>query len=99
MIKFVGLAIAASAILMAGCSKDETAWVVVELIRPDGTKAQMVFNNPSVPDMTLAECESSLEGAVPTLKEGIESKPETRGSQWVSAKCVMSIGDPIEPKS
>ncbi|MGI6852063.1 hypothetical protein [Mesorhizobium sp. 1B3] len=56
----------ASCLLSAACSAalaDEKAWIVVDLERPDGKSVQRAFDNPAVPDMTLKECEDSLQSA------------------------------------
>ncbi|MCD7111814.1 hypothetical protein LRX75_22565 [Rhizobium sp. DKSPLA3] len=85
---------------LAACSdKPEKVWIVVDLIDPAGRPAQMAFDNPRVPDMTMQDCEGALASAVPTLMEGINSRPESRGSRYVSAKCVPSATDPIKPKA
>lgn len=95
-----GLVVTALAAALSGCSDDNTkTWIVVDLQTPQGRHSQMSFNNPSVPAMTLAECEQSLEVAIPTLMQSIESQPETKGSRFVSAKCVASAEDPIKPKA
>jgi hypothetical protein len=86
-------------LLMACSGKSEKVWIVVDLIAPNGQPAQMAFNNPAVPDMTMAGCEGSLQAAMPALLQGIGSKPESAGSKYVSAKCVQSAEDPIKPKS
>ncbi len=95
-------AILASTVFLAfsGCEKAEReqAWIVVDLARPDGQPAQVAFNNPDAPNMTLAECKSTLQDALPTLLKGLESKSETRGATMRRVACVMSVGDPIKPK-
>lgn len=94
------LAVAVLATALSGCSDDNAkVWIVVDLQTPAGKPAQMAFDNPSVPDMTLADCEQSLQAAVPTLMQGIESRPESKGSRYVSAKCIESAEDPIKPKT
>jgi hypothetical protein len=98
MLKRFGV-VAIIAACVVGCSeKPEKVWIVVDLLGADGRPAQMSFDNPAVPDMTLTDCEGALASAVPTLMQGIESRPETKGSQYVSAKCVQSAEDPIKPK-
>ena len=81
------------------CGQREQAWVVVDMEMPGGEPAQMAFNNPQVPDMTLAECKASLEGAMPTLKAAIAAEPRLSGNRFTSARCVMSVGDPIKPQT
>lgn len=92
----------ASAVFLAssGCEQAEQkqAWIVVHLVTPDGQPAQVAFNNPDAPDMTLAECKSTLEAALPTLLKGLEGKPETRGGKMRKVSCVMSVEDPSKPK-
>jgi hypothetical protein len=82
-----------------GCTDNPNVWIVVDLKMSDGKTAQMAFRNPAIPDLTLDECERTLEKALPSLMEGIESVPETKGSRLVSAKCVVSIKDPLKPKT
>jgi hypothetical protein len=91
---------ALAACMMAACSAAsaaEKAWIVVDLQMPDGTSAQMAFDNPAVPDMTLKDCEGALESATPTLMEHISKQPATKGAKMLSAKCVWSATDPIKP--
>lgn len=82
---------------VSGCSDDPSAWIVVELKLVNGKTAQMAFRNPAVPDITLEECDKTLQRALPTLMQGIDSMPETKGSRLVSAKCVSSVEDPLKP--
>ena len=90
----------ALALAFAGCreAEPEQAWIVVDLVRPDGQPAQVAFNNPDAPDMTLAECKSTLQEALPTLLNGLESKSETRGGRMRKVSCVMSVEDPSKLK-
>lgn len=64
---------------------------------PDGKSAQMAFDNPAVPDMTLKDCEGSLQSATPPLIGHISQQPATTGAKMVSAKCVWSATDPVKP--
>jgi hypothetical protein len=77
----------------------ERAWIVLDMEMPNGQPAQMAFNNPNLPDMTLAECKSSLNAAMPSLKAAVDAEPRLRGNRIKSANCVMSVDDPIKPKS
>ena len=89
----------AAGVLLAGCSDPDPVWIVVDFKRPDGTNGQMAFNNPAVPDMTLEDCKGSLQDALPTLMQGIENQPQTKGSVFLNATCIQSAEDPIKPKS
>jgi hypothetical protein len=71
---------------------------VVELKLVKGETAQMAFRNAAVPNITLEECSKTLQEALPTLMQGIDSAPKTKGSRLVSAKCVLSVEDPLKPK-
>ena len=65
--------------LASACSQREQAWIVVDMEMPDGEPAQMAFNNPAVPDMTLAECRSSLDEARPNLEAAVAANPGCAG--------------------
>jgi hypothetical protein len=99
MVKRLCVMALAAGLLSACSGKPDKVWIVVDLVDPNGRPAQMSFDNPAVPDMTLADCEGALSSAVPTLLQGIESKPDMKGSKYISAKCVQSGEDPIKPKS
>ncbi|GAA3075690.1 hypothetical protein GCM10010520_23470 [Rhizobium viscosum] len=86
------------AALLAACSgKSDKVWIVVDFTDASGRPAQMAFDNPSVPDMTLADCEGALPSAGPTLMQGILT--HSPGAKFVAAKCVQSAEDPIKPKA
>ncbi|WP_333630729.1 hypothetical protein [Agrobacterium cavarae] len=57
----------------------------------------MAFDNPAVPDMTLADCQQALPAAQATLMQGILR--QSPGAKFVAAKCVESSEDPIKPKA
>lgn len=77
-------------------SQEPSAWIVASLKMKDGQPGEMAFNNPSVPDMTLEDCEKTLPEALPMIKEMVEKQvPAT----FLEAKCVWSAGDPIKPKN
>jgi hypothetical protein len=86
-----------SVVAFAG-GKTEPVWIVVELKLANGTPSQMSFNNPAVPDMTLAECETALPDAMPTLVSHIASIPQLADAKVVGARCVVSADDPIKPR-
>lgn len=86
------------AALLAACSgKSEKIWIVVDFTDASGRPTRMAFDNPSVPDMTLADCEGALPSAGPTLIQGILT--HSPGAKFNVAKCVQSAEDPIEPKA
>ncbi|MBB3967185.1 hypothetical protein [Rhizobium metallidurans] len=86
------------AAMLAACSgKSDKVWIVVDFTDASGRPAQMAFDNPSVPDMTLADCEGSLSSAGPTLMQGILT--HSPGAKFGTAKCVQSAEDPIKPKA
>lgn len=57
----------------------------------------MAFDNPAVPDMTLADCQEALRAAQATLVQGIMR--QSPGAKLVAAKCVQSAEYPIKPKA
>ena len=90
--------VAAMMFAMSGCGEGEKAWIVLEFKMKDGTKSEMVFDNPRDPNRTLAECKASLRGAQRNLLRAARQKvPRLRSARFVGARCVMSAGDPIKP--
>ncbi len=85
------------AAVLASCGKSEKVWIVVDLTEANGRPAQMAFDNPAVPDMTLADCQQALPAAQATLMQGILR--QSPGAKFVAAKCVESSEDPIKPKA
>jgi hypothetical protein len=86
------------AILVApstGCTGDNKVWIVVDIKMSNGKSAQMSFDDPSLADVDLQTCEQSLKGAAPILMQEIDGMPETKGSRFVSAKCVQSDQNPV----
>ncbi len=85
---------------MASSCGDEQAWIVLEFKLKNGGPAEMAFNNPSSPDITLSECKAALDQASANLIDAaVKRAPILRSATFVSAKCVMSVDDPIKPKS
>ena len=82
---------------LSACFDAKKVWIVVELTMPDGSSASMAFNNPSVPDLTIKECEDSISAATPRLMEYIKKEPRLVDATYKSARCVASIDDPIKP--
>ncbi len=94
----LALAAATTLFVISGCSDDETAWIVLEFKAQNGNKAEMAFDNPSVPDFTLEECRATLPKVQSNLISGARKKvPMLRSARFVGARCVMSAGDPIKP--
>lgn len=89
--------VAVLSLAVSACFDGKKVWIVVDLLTPGGQIASMAFDNPSVPDMTLKECESSIEAAIPTLMASIRNEPRLLGATFKSAKCVESVNDPIQP--
>lgn len=81
----------------AQASKEKT-WIVLSLKISDGVPAEMAFDNPALPDITLEECKASLPQAVPNLMIFVKREPRLANAQLVNARCVKSVGDPIKPK-
>ncbi len=89
-----GLQLAAMIVVLTGCDGDNKIWIVVDLKMPNGKAAQMSFDDPSLADVDLQTCEQALKGDVPILMQEIDGMPETKGSQFISARCVQSDESP-----
>jgi hypothetical protein len=80
-------------------TQGETAWIVLTFTVPDGTEAQLSFDNPEVASISLADCEKLLPTRRDSLvKSAREAAPILRDAAFKSATCVMSKDDPIKPK-
>lgn len=77
-----------------------SAWIIATFTGADGRPVEMTFNNPGVPDMTLAECEAALPAATESVvAAGRQQEPERLGSaKFVGVRCVWSVDDPLKPK-
>lgn len=75
----------------------EQAWIVFEFTMPDGKPAQMTFINPNFPNITLSECQTALPDAQKELLKRAMNQPVLAKAKFRSAKCVMSVTDPIKP--
>jgi hypothetical protein len=84
--------------LSACATSKEKIWIVVSLKMSDGKSAEMTFDNPSVPDITLEECKIHLPKAIPTIMNFVRKEPKLVNASLKSARCVQSIDDPIKPK-
>ncbi len=89
-----GLQLAAVLVALTGCTGDNKIWIVVDVKMPNGKAAQMSFDDPSLADVDLQTCEQFLKNAVPILMQEIDGMPETKGSQFVSSRCVQSEESP-----
>ncbi len=78
----------------------EKAWIVVDLLLPDGKTVLMTFltDDPPAAPMTLDDCEGALESSTPSLMEHIRRQPMTAGAGLKGARCVWSADDPIKPR-
>jgi hypothetical protein len=87
-------------LMLSGCGDDEQAWIVLDFKTPNGKTAAMAFNNPSAPSASLKQCEAALTKAQSSLINAARQRePALRNAQFVGAKCVMSVDDPIKPKT
>ena len=100
MNKAIFLILIFASLLVLDCEgNDEQAWVVLEFRTTDGEDAEMAFNNPQNPDITLGECEAMLPEIEKDLVEmAREKEPRLKGTTFVSSKCIMSATDPIKPE-
>jgi len=83
------------------CSKTdaEKVWIVPTFATPDGHAIEMAFNNPLKPDMTLAECEASLnEQTRRVVDEARARQPQLLSrAKLTGIRCVSAVGNPIAP--
>ena len=94
----LALVAATTLFVVSGCSDDEKAWIILEFKTQNG-KAEMSFDNPSVPNITLEECRATLRKVQSNLIPAARKKvPMLRSARFVGARCVMSAGDPIKPR-
>ncbi len=89
-----GLQLAAMMVVLTGCDGDNKIWIVVDLKMPNGKVTQMSFDDPRLADVDLQTCEQTLKGSLPILMQEIDGMPETKGSQFVSARCMQSEESP-----
>lgn len=82
---------------LVSAAPPERVWLVVRFTLPDGKAAGMSFDNPDAPNMTLAECESSKDAALPFLAEHIKATTGGGSAAIVDVECVVSAGDPMRP--
>lgn len=82
--------------LSAYAQGSEKVWMVVDFSSGEGTSSQMSFNNPAVPDATLAECQGAIEAATPGLLAHVRQVTGTPAATIQAVRCVESDGDPIK---
>jgi hypothetical protein len=77
----------------------EKVWIVPKFATQDGHAIEMAFNNPLKPDMTLAECEASLnEQTRRVVDEARAREPALLSKAKLSGiRCVSAVGNPIAP--
>lgn len=86
--------------LCACNSKDaEKVWIIPTFATQDGHAIEMAFNNPLKPDMTLTECEASLnEQTRRVVDEARAREPQLLSKAKLSGiRCVSAVGNPIAP--
>lgn len=79
-------------------SENEKVWMVADFADKNGRPAQMSFNNPSLPNLTLKECQGAIENARPFLTENIRSVTGFPAASITKIECVASASDPIKPR-
>jgi hypothetical protein len=79
----------------AGNSKK--VWIVAEFTDDKGQPMKMSFNNPALPNLTLAECEASIDAARPHILEAVRRMPGASAVTDATLTCVASDDDPIRP--
>jgi hypothetical protein len=75
----------------------EKVWMVAEFVDDNGRAAKMSFNNPAVPDLTLAECKTSIQDARPHILEAVRQTAGASKVTDINLTCVASKDDPIRP--
>ena len=80
-------------------SDAEKVWIVPTFATPDGHAIEMAFNNPLKPDMTLTECEASLnEQTRRVVDEARARQPQLLSrAKLTGIRCVSAVGNPIAP--
>jgi hypothetical protein len=93
-------ALVGAVLAAAACEGRSKAWIVVAFQASDGQPVEMAFNNPNVPDMTLAECEESLADATPIVERAARAREPTvlAEAKLTGARCVWSARDPLALK-
>jgi hypothetical protein len=62
--------------------------------KPNGELSQISFNDPTGTDQDAQACILSLKTKETDLLEEINGMPDMKGSQFLSATCVMSDKEP-----
>jgi hypothetical protein len=85
---------------VAACDRQGKPWIIVSFQASDGKPVEMAFDNPRVPDMTLAECEQSLAGATPVVESLARAREPTvlAEATFTGSRCVWSASDPLAPE-
>lgn len=79
---------------LTGCTGDPKIWIVVSIKKTNGELAQISFNDPTGTDKDAQACILSLKTKETDLMEEINGMPDMKGSQLLSATCVMSDKEP-----
>jgi hypothetical protein len=77
--------------------RSEKVWMVAQFTDDKGQPMRMSFNNPAVPNMTLAECKTSIDAARPHILEAVRRMPGASAVTDATLTCVASDEDPIRP--
>jgi putative N-acetylmannosamine-6-phosphate epimerase len=74
-------------------------WIVPTFTTQDGHAIEIAFNNPVQPDMTLTECEASLnEQTRRVVAEARAREPQLLGkAKLTGIRCVSAVGNPLAP--
>jgi hypothetical protein len=96
----IAAAMLAAAVALSACkSKTETekVWIIPTFTTQDGHVISMGFNNPELPDMTLAECQTTMHKQVPRIIAEARAREPQRlaTAKLTSIRCVAAVGDPL----
>jgi len=75
----------------------EKVWMVVDFTAGGSRSAQMAFNNPSAPELSLADCQAAIPQATPNLLDHIRQTAGDPSATITAVHCVESASDPIKP--
>jgi len=102
--RVIALAVLVPALALFGCKDQnetkEKVWIIPTFTTADGHVIQMGFNNPAMPDMTMSECQASLNTQVPRIiEEARAQEPRVAQAKLTAIRCVSAVGDPLASAS
>jgi len=102
--RVIALAVLVPGLALFGCKQrnetKEKVWIIPTFTTADGHVIQMGFNNPAMPDMTMSECQATLNTQVPRIVDEARSQePRVAQAKLTAIRCVSAIGDPLASQS